>query len=142
MRRAIILISAVSLVLIGSLGAHRSRHPARAAAAAAAASTPDTAFVHVQGESASTGAFVAYPASRKPAPVVLVAFEWWGLNDQIRSIADRIAGQGYVAVVPDLYHGRVASDPEQAHVLSRGLEYPASNRDMDAALAWLRKNPR
>src|SRR6185295_11201619 len=47
----------------------------------------------------------------KGAPGIVVVHEWWGLNDWPKRVADRLAAQGYVAIVPDLYRGKVATDP-------------------------------
>lgn len=62
------------------------------------------------------------PADDSPAetgrPAVLVIHEWWGLNDNIRAMADRLAGEGYVALAVDLYSGRSADDPEGARALA------------------------
>ena len=112
--------------------------PAPAAAQKGSAG-PDTARVEL---SSGTTAFVVYPPGRKTGPAVLVVHEWWGLNGQIRGVARKLAQQGYIAIVPDLYHGRVTQDPEQAHVLLRGLEDAAVFADLDAAVAWLRASPR
>lgn len=106
------------------------------------AQPPDTVMVHVGDDSTGTGVFVAWPESKAPAPAIIVAHEWWGLTAHIRTIAERLAREGYVGVVPDLYHGKVAEDADRAHILSRGLEYPAADRDIDSAVAWLHRNPR
>jgi carboxymethylenebutenolidase len=98
----------------------------------------DTAAVQI----GSTRAFVAWPAGERPAPAVIVAHEWWGLNAQIRRVARQLARQGYVAIVPDLYHGKVADDAEGAHELSRGLEDDSVLADMAAASKWLASQPR
>jgi carboxymethylenebutenolidase len=102
----------------------------------------DTARVHIGPAGAGTEAFVAWPAGRAPAPAILVIHEWWGLNTQIRGIARRLAQEGYVAIVPDLYHGQVAGDAELAHELSRGLDEGRALADIEAAAAWLRAQPR
>jgi carboxymethylenebutenolidase len=102
----------------------------------------DTAMVHLGPADAGTEAFVAYPVGTAPAPAVIVVHEWWGLNAQIREMARSLARQGYVAIVPDLYHGKVASDPEAAHVLMRGLDEDGAVSDLAAAAAWVRDEPR
>jgi carboxymethylenebutenolidase len=103
---------------------------------------PDTALVHLGPADAGTNAFVAYPTGTAPAAAVIVVHEWWGLNSQIRELARRLARQGYVAIVPDLYHGKVASDPTSAHELMRGLDEDQAVTDLAAAAAWLREQPR
>lgn len=102
----------------------------------------DTARVRLGFSEQGADAFVAYPIGTRPAPAVIVVHEWWGLNGQIRDVARRFAREGYVAVVPDLYHGKVPSDPEKAHELARGLEEPSALADLESAVAWLRSQPR
>jgi len=67
-----------------------------------------------------------------------VVHEWWGLNAQIRTVAQRLARQGYVAIVPDLYHGKVASDAESAHELTRSIEEDQVLADFESTIEWLR----
>ncbi len=110
--------------------------------AAATATRSDTARVQLGTPAAGTTAFVAWPSGRGVAPAVIVAHEWWGLNAQIRGVARRLAQEGYVAIVPDLYHGQVAGDPEYAHELMRGLDEDRAVADLDAALGWLRAQSR
>jgi carboxymethylenebutenolidase len=107
----------------------------------AVAQAIDTSHVRIGSAAAGTGAFVARPAGKGAAPGIVVIQEWWGLNAQIRDVARRLAREGYVAIVPDLFHGKVATDPEQAHVLTRGLEEDRAYADLEAAVAWLRASP-
>ena len=123
----------VSLVLAASLAAVLPE--ARAAA-------PDTARVTLAPGAPATQAFVAFPSGDKPAPALIVVHEWWGLNAQIREIARRLARQGYVVIVPDLYGGRVAEGAEEAHVLSRSVEDEPAMVAISAAASWLRVQPR
>ena len=116
--------------------------PARKPASAAAPGPADTSRVHIGSADAGTDAFVAWPAGTKGAPAVIVIHEWWGLNSQIRDIARRLARQGYVAIAPDLYHGKVAEDPETAHTLVRGLDEDRALADLDDAVRWLRAQGR
>ena len=66
-----------------------------------AASSTDIRIPGPQG--ASMGAYLAKPSTPPPWPGVVVLHEAFGLNDDIRSIADRFAGEGYLALAPDLF---------------------------------------
>ena len=81
-------------------------------------------------------AYVAQPSgAAKKGPAVVVIQEWWGLDKWVKATADRIAGMGYVAIAPDLYRGQVATDPQLAHELMRGLPDERAIRDVRAAAA-------
>jgi carboxymethylenebutenolidase len=56
-------------------------------------------------------------------PGIVVIQEWWGLNDQICGVADRLARAGYNALAPDLYKGRVTTSPDEANHLMTGLDF-------------------
>ncbi len=71
-----------------------------------------------------TRGYLSRPAGDGPWPGVVVIQEWWGLNDHMRDVADRLAGQGFVALAPDLYYGQTASEPDEARKLAMALEYP------------------
>jgi carboxymethylenebutenolidase len=103
---------------------------------------PDTAMIRLGTAENGTDAFVAYPPGSGAAPAIVLVHEWWGLNGQIREMARRLAQQGYVTIVPDLYHGHVASDPENAHILMRGLDEDRAVDDLKSARDWLRGEPR
>lgn len=73
-----------------------------------------------------------------PRGGLIVIQEWWGLNDDIRGIADRYAAEGYVAFAPDLYHGQITTEPDEAQKMAMTLERDLAAREIDAAIAWLR----
>lgn len=74
-------------------------------------------------------------------PGVVVIQEWWGLNPQIRSVADRFATAGYNALAPDLFRGRVTQDPDEANHLMSGLDFPgATFQDIRGAVAYLKQH--
>jgi len=66
-----------------------------------------------------------------------VIHEWWGLNDWVKEQAEKLAGQGYVALAVDLYRGKVATDAAQAHELMRGLPQDRGIKDLQAAMTYL-----
>ena len=65
--------------------------------------------------------FLAVPPTGK-GPGVLVLHAWWGLNDTIKGVCDRLAGEGFVAFAPDLYHGKVADTIPDAEVLGSAVD--------------------
>ena len=97
----------------------------------------DSQTVSYSSGSDTVSAFLAKPAGSGPFPAVVVIHEWWGLNDQVKRMAEKLAGQGYVALAVDLYRGRVAANPDEAHELSRGLPEDRAVRDLRAAVAYL-----
>lgn len=78
------------------------------------------------------------PAGKGPFPALVVIHEWWGLNDWVKDEASKFAGQGYVTLAVDLYRGKVATTPDEAHELSRGVPDDRANRDLLAAANYLR----
>ena len=72
-------------------------------------------------------------------PGVLVIQEWWGLDASLKQTADRLGAAGFVALVPDLYHGQVAAHDEmdKAAQLMRDLPPERAGRDMSSALDYL-----
>ena len=83
--------------------------------------------------------YLSLPASGR-GPGVIVIQEWWGLNDNIKNIADRLAGEGYAALAPDLYHGKVTSEPDDAGKLMMSMKMDEAARDMAGAYDFLKSN--
>jgi carboxymethylenebutenolidase len=83
------------------------------------------------------------PASGGSAklPAIVVIHEYWGLNDWVKQQAERLADQGYAALAVDLYRGKVASTPDEAHELMRGVPPDRATRDLLAAANFLRSQP-
>jgi len=78
------------------------------------------------------------PQGKGPFPTLVVIHEWWGLNDWVKEQASKLADEGYVALAIDLYRGKVATTPEEAHEIMRGVPEDRANRDLLAATAYLR----
>ena len=73
-------------------------------------------------------------------PGLILIQEWWGLNDHMRSLADRFAAAGFTTLAPDLYRGRLASSADEASHLMTGLDFgDATHQDLNGALQALAK---
>lgn len=79
-----------------------------------------TETLNIESAGGPTTAYVARPDS-DTTKAVLVIQEWWGLNDHIKDIANRYAAEGFIAVAPDLYRGKVAADPDDASQMMHAL---------------------
>jgi carboxymethylenebutenolidase len=95
-----------------------------------------TSFKRPDGK--SVPGYLAEPKAAG-APGIVVIQEWWGLNDQIKGVADRLATDGYRALVPDLYRGKVTVDAEEAEHLMTGLNFgDAAGQDVRGAVQHLK----
>src|SRR5919112_1226400 len=80
--------------------------------------------------------YLSVPASGA-GPGVVVIQEWWGLVPHIESVADRLAGEGFVALAPDLYHGEKTTSPDEAGKLMMALDVDRAERDLRGAIKYL-----
>jgi carboxymethylenebutenolidase len=80
--------------------------------------------------------YLAKPASGS-GPGVIVVQEWWGLDDHMADIVDRFAAEGFVALAPDLYGGRVAHDTDTAGKYMSDLPAEQAARDLSGAVDFL-----
>jgi len=109
-------------------------------AAAAGHKMPTVTVTLPDGTTAS--ADIALPASMEKAPTVLLIHEWWGLNDQIRAVANELAEQGYIALAVDLYDGQYGGTPQEAMSLMRALDPQRATDTLVAWVDWLRNHER
>src|SRR5512134_2252849 len=87
----------------------------------------------------SVNGYLAEPAQAAAAPGMVVIQEWWGLNDQIKGVADKLAAAGYRALVPDLYRGKVALAANEAEHLMNDLNFgDAAGQDVRGAVQYLK----
>ncbi|MDQ1466501.1 MAG: carboxymethylenebutenolidase [Actinomycetota bacterium] len=77
--------------------------------------------------------YLALPSSGS-GPGVVIIQEWWGLNDQLREVCDAWAADGFVALAPDLYHGVVTREPDEAGKLMMALNIEQAAKDMVGAV--------
>jgi carboxymethylenebutenolidase len=87
-----------------------------------------------------TGA-LSLPESQR-APAVILIHEYWGLNDHVLSLADRLAAAGFAVWAPDLYHGFVTKNSSEATEAMKKLAFADAVVEVQAALTWLQTNPR
>ncbi len=99
-------------------------------------------MVEFSANGEAAGGYLSLPASGS-GPAVMVVQEWWGLVPQIKGVCDRLAGEGFVALAPDLYHGEMASHVEmdKAGELMTSLPPERAARDMSAAIDYLLSHP-
>jgi len=89
------------------------------------------------------GKMTAYLAApeRGEGPGVLVLHAWWGLTDFFKSFCDRLAGEGFVVLAPDLYHGATTATIEQAKRLRSKVDRSQVRKEIIAAADALRSHP-
>jgi len=85
-------------------------------------------------------AHLALPEAGR-GPGLLVLHSWWGLNEFFKDICRRLAGEGFVALAPDLYHGATAATIPGAKLLRKGLERERASREIAAWIDYLRISP-
>jgi carboxymethylenebutenolidase len=85
---------------------------------------------------------IAFPEGDARAPGVVLIQEWWGLNNHIRSLLDKLAAAGFIALAPDLYHGATTADAEEAARLMGQLNWGKAMDEIGGAAAFLHAHPR
>lgn len=85
----------------------------------------------------TTPGYLAQPEGGANHPGVVVIQEWWGLVPHIKGVVDRFAQAGYVALAPDLYHGKVTGEPDEARKLAMTLDRDRAVAEILAAARYL-----
>jgi carboxymethylenebutenolidase len=83
-------------------------------------------------------AVIYAPEGEGPFPGILVIHEWWGLNDWVKEQASKLSDLGYVTLAVDLYRGKVATTPDEAHEIMRGVPEDRAARDLHTAFEFLK----
>jgi len=105
-----------------------------------AAATKTETVSYKSGDDTVSG-YLALAEGGGKHPAIVLIHEWWGLNDWVKEQAQKYAAQGYVALAVDLYRGKVATTPDEAHILMRGLPDDRGLRDLEAGFAYLASRP-
>jgi carboxymethylenebutenolidase len=101
----------------------------------------DSKSVSYKSGDESVQAVLYTPSGKGPFPALIVIHEWWGLNDWVKDQASKLADQGYEALAIDLYRGKVATTPDMAHEIMRGVPEDRAKRDLHAAFEFLQSQP-
>jgi carboxymethylenebutenolidase len=109
--------------------------------AATSALAADSKSVSYKSGDETVQAVLYEPSGKGPFPALVVIHEWWGLNDWVKDQASKLADQGYVTLAIDLYRGKVATTPEIAHEIMRGVPEDRAKRDLHAAFEFLASQP-
>jgi carboxymethylenebutenolidase len=82
--------------------------------------------------------FLAFQMATPARPAIIVLQEWWGLNEHIMDVTRRLAAQGYVALAPDLYHGVVTTEPDEARKQAMELRMRDAVGEIQQAIDYLK----
>jgi carboxymethylenebutenolidase len=93
-------------------------------------------IVKFKSNGAEAEGYLAKPAGGS-GPGVVVIQEWWGLVPNIKDICERLAAEGFVALAPDLYHGKATSEPDEAGKLMMAMNQDQAAKDMAGAADYL-----
>ena len=88
------------------------------------------------GDSLVYGHFVFPEDMADPLPAIIVIHEWWGLNEGVRAMADRIAAQGYIVLAIDLFEGQTAQSPIDARQLMLSVVENPDNANVNIQSAY------
>jgi carboxymethylenebutenolidase len=84
--------------------------------------------------------YLATPSSGN-GPAVVVIQEWWGLVPHVEDLVERFAGAGFVAIAPDLYHGKTTTSPDDAGKMLMELDVERAGKEIDGAAAYVLGRP-
>ena len=94
----------------------------------------------IYGNGDDTSGYLAKPVLSGKYPGIVMIHEWWGLNNDIKSMADILASHGYVVLSVDLYGGKVATTSEQARQLITMYDSQQGLQNMQSAISFLNNN--
>lgn len=93
-------------------------------------------MVEFPSNGGTTSGYLAVPPHGK-GPGVIVIQEWWGLVPHIKDVCDRLAAEGFVALAPDLYHGKSTTSPDEAGKMMMALQIDEAEKDLRGATSFL-----
>lgn len=93
-------------------------------------------MVEFSSNGGTASGYLAIP-DKGTGPGVIVIQEWWGLVEHIKDVCDRFANEGYVALAPDLYHGKTTKSPDEAGKLMMAMQIDEAEKDLRGAIQFL-----
>jgi carboxymethylenebutenolidase len=95
-------------------------------------------FVSFGGDGNTVDGYLVKPSDGQAHPGVVMIQEWWGVEDHIKELAERFARQGYTVLAPDLYHGKVVHEPDEAGKAMMALNKEAAVQEIGKGVAYLK----
>ena len=99
-----------------------------------------TETIHFEGRTDGPQGHLVRPSDGLPHPGIVLIQEWWGIEPHIRELAQRLAVAGFVVMVPDLYHGQIATEPDDARKLVMMRQMPERLAEVETACEMLRND--
>ena len=82
--------------------------------------------------------YLSRPQREGRHPSIVLIQEWWGLDDHIKDVTHRFAGEGYVTLAPDLFHGQVTAEPTEAMKLAQSMDQDRAAKELNGAVSYLK----
>lgn len=101
-----------------------------------------TARITYPGKSGSVSGELAVPSGEGHVGAVLVLQEYWGVNGHIKGLCERLAGEGFLALAPDLYDGKVTTTAEESWAMLESFDFARGVDHIAGAKVALEKHPR
>jgi carboxymethylenebutenolidase len=98
-----------------------------------------TEMIQFPSNSHTMPGYLARPADSAKHPGIVVIQEWWGLVPHIKDVAERFAREGFIALAPDLYHGKASTEPDEARKLVMSLDRARAVGEIAAAARYLKQ---
>lgn len=97
-----------------------------------------TSMVDIDSNGSTVPGYLCRPSGDGASAGVIVLQEWWGLEPHIKDIAERYARAGFVALAPDLYHGNVTAEPDEARKLAMGMDRDRAIKEIASSIRYLK----
>ena len=97
-----------------------------------------TSMIDIDSNGSTVPGYLCRPSGDGASPGVIVLQEWWGLEPHIKDIAERYARAGFVALAPDLYHGNVTAEPDEARKLAMGMDKERAIKEIASSVRYLK----